>query len=211
MKIIFKTTINCSNFLAQNSVKLSTWNSKQLHLFCLMRTANVKCRLNLKYFATQSGRSRDPNLGCDSLFAHPCFRVGHSCPQVSRRFCIWADFVDACKAEVKRLEQTPTERTSVRERPIVRQSCKTQHAATFNAVTGPCFSRWYFYWKLPNSCWTFTSTNFDRVRNEKKRICNHGRRKGGQGLKFSAKKVVFPVSSGKNQISPLLTPLGKIP
>ena len=50
------------------------------------------------------------------------------------------------------------------------------------------------------------------------RMRTHGRRKGGQGgqgppwiLKFSAKKVVFLVSSGKNQISPLLTPLEKSP
>ena len=46
---------------------------------------------------------------------------------------------------------------------------------------------------------------------------NHGRRKGGRGalappwiLKFSAKKVVFLVLRGKNQISPSLAPPGKI-
>ena len=46
---------------------------------------------------------------------------------------------------------------------------------------------------------------------------NHGRRKGGKGasappwiLKFSARKVVFLVFSGKNQISLLLAPPGKI-
>ena len=47
---------------------------------------------------------------------------------------------------------------------------------------------------------------------------NHGRRKGGRGasaphwiLKFSAKKVVFLVLRGKNQISPLLRPSWKNP
>ena len=44
-----------------------------------------------------------------------------------------------------------------------------------------------------------------------KKYCRHGRRKGGgQGppgsSKFQQKKVVFLVSSGKNQISPLFPP-----
>jgi len=38
----------------------------------------------------------------------------------------------------------------------------------------------------------------------------HGCRKGGTNLKFSAKKAVFLVVSGKKQISPLLAPLEKL-
>jgi len=42
-----------------------------------------------------------------------------------------------------------------------------------------------------------------------------GRQKGGMGLpwilKIPAKKVVFSISRGKKQISPLLAFLGKIP
>jgi len=38
----------------------------------------------------------------------------------------------------------------------------------------------------------------------------HGCRKGGRNLKISAKKAVFIVSSGENQISPLLPLLVKL-
>jgi len=39
-----------------------------------MRIENPK--VNLNYFATQNGRSRDPNLGHDPLFADPALTFG---------------------------------------------------------------------------------------------------------------------------------------
>jgi len=38
----------------------------------------------------------------------------------------------------------------------------------------------------------------------------HGCRKGGKNLKIAAKKAVYIVSSGVNEISPLLLPLEKL-
>ena len=66
MNINFKTTIDSSNFLAQNCMKLST---EWLHLFYVVGMANSN------YLATQSRRSRDTNLGGDPVFADPCLKV----------------------------------------------------------------------------------------------------------------------------------------
>jgi len=50
----------------------------------------------------------------------------------------------------------------------------------------------------------YCNTNFLMVWHELFSIHKQGCRKGGRNLKISAKKPVFLVSSGKNQISPLL-------